>query len=88
MFVFVIDRKPLVSGRPATVRQRRLMAEGVSKLEITRFSGVALPFPRCREADTERSGGATFAVDVEVARFYTVSAGNGHRYPGLGSTTA
>jgi hypothetical protein len=50
------------------------MAEAVSKLETTQFSGVALPFPKCREADTERSGGATFALDVEVARFDTALA--------------
>ncbi|WP_154678228.1 hypothetical protein [Paraburkholderia nodosa] len=50
------------------------LAEAVSKLEITRFSGVALPFPECREADTEHSGGSTFAPDVDVTRFDTTSA--------------
>jgi len=52
----------------------RLPAEAVSKLEITRFSGVALPLPKCREADTEHSGGSTFAPDVDVTRFDTTSA--------------
>ena len=49
-------------------------AEAVSKLETTRFSGVALPFPTCREADTERFDRSTFSLDVEVARFDTASA--------------
>lgn len=53
--------------------ERRFLAEAVSKLEITRFSGVASPFPKCREADTERSGGSIFALDVEAARFDTAS---------------
>ncbi|WP_240975144.1 RNA-guided endonuclease InsQ/TnpB family protein [Paraburkholderia aromaticivorans] len=60
--------------RKVKLRWRR-SAEAVSKLEITRFSGVALPLPTCCEADTERSGGSIFALDVRVARFDTASAG-------------
>jgi hypothetical protein len=52
-------------------------AEGVRELEITQFSSVALPFPKCREADTARSDGSIFASDVEVARFDTPSAESG-----------
>jgi hypothetical protein len=50
------------------------MAEAVSKLEIRRFSGVALPFPRFREADRGRSGGSTSSLNDSGARFDTASA--------------
>jgi hypothetical protein len=46
-----------VGEQPRT--ERRLSTEAVSKLEIPRFLGVALPLPMCHEADTEHSGGAT-----------------------------
>jgi hypothetical protein len=51
-----------------------MLAEAVSKFESTRVSGVALPFPKCREADTARSDGSTFTLDAEVVRFDTASA--------------
>ncbi|MBY4869015.1 hypothetical protein K6W76_21290 [Burkholderia anthina] len=64
--------------------ERPFWVEVVSKLEITRFSGVALPFPKCREADTEHSGGSIFAPAVEAARFDTTSVGNRRPYPAVG----
>ncbi|MGF6931069.1 hypothetical protein OKW41_000208 [Paraburkholderia sp. UCT70] len=60
---------------------RQQSAEGVSKLEIAWFSGVALPLPKCREADTEHSGGSTFALNVEAACFDTPSANWRHSPP-------
>ncbi|CAN0621473.1 protein of unknown function [Burkholderia multivorans] len=52
-------------------------AEGVSKLKVARFSGVALPLPECREAHTAHSGGSAFEPDIDVARFDTPSASIG-----------
>jgi len=66
-----ILNRPLGLHKPVWLKG----AEAVSKLEIIWFSGVALPFPKCREADTEHSGGSTFAPDVDVARFDTTSVG-------------
>ncbi|MFM0174647.1 hypothetical protein PQR33_35530 [Paraburkholderia sediminicola] len=66
------------SGHSSDTLDRLFVAEVVSKLETTRFSGITLPFPKYREADTERSGGSTFALDVEVARFDTASAEPGN----------
>jgi hypothetical protein len=54
-------------------------AEAVSKLKIRRFSGVALPFPRFREADRGRSGGSTSSLNDSGARFDTASANTGRR---------
>jgi hypothetical protein len=50
------------------------LAEAVSKLEIRRFLGVALPFPRFREADRERPGASTSSLNGSSARFDTASA--------------
>ena len=44
------------------------------KLESTRFSGVALPFPRHCEANTARSGGSIFSSVAFRVRFHTPSA--------------
>lgn len=56
---------------------RPLWVEAVSKLEITRFSGAALPFPKCREADTEHSGGSPSPLAGPGTRFYTASVDHG-----------
>ena len=53
-------------------------AEGVSKLEILRFSGVTLPLPKGYEANTERSDESSFTRTGRGARFDTVWARKGH----------
>ena len=54
--------------------ERRLVAEGVSKLEILRFSGVTLPLPKGYEANTARFDESTFSPAGRGARFDTVWA--------------
>ena len=49
-------------------------AEAVSILKITRFWRVALPLPRCHEADIERSDKPSFALSQSDVRFDTVWA--------------
>jgi len=71
----VITSSPSIVDDVGCGAECPFLAEAVSKLETTRFSGVALPFPTCREADTERFDRSTFSLDVEVARFDTASAG-------------
>lgn len=74
-------RRPVTGAEPTPERptadpcERRVVAEAVSKREITRFSGAALPFPKCREADTEHSGGSLSPLAGPGTRFYTASAG-------------
>jgi hypothetical protein len=58
-------------------------AEAVRKRESTRFSGVALPFPSCCQANTARTEGWSFWNLAFSMRFHTASATIGHS-TGLG----
>jgi hypothetical protein len=49
--------------------QGPLVAQGMSKLEIPRFSGVTLPLPKGCEANTERSDESSFPLSGRGARF-------------------
>lgn len=62
------------SGQSRKCIERLLLDEGVSKLEMARFSGGALPFPKGRDADAARSDESIFAPEVEAARFDRPSA--------------
>jgi hypothetical protein len=66
-----------VQGRPVAIVIRLWPAEAMSKLKITRFQGVALPLPRCREADIERSNKPLFALNRKGVRFGTLWASTG-----------
>lgn len=55
-----------------------LPTEGVSKLEILRFSGVTSPLPEGYEANTARSDESTFSLAGRGARFDTVWTRCGH----------